>query len=53
MWMDAPSMIRKIRLRSAVTLLAKSIFYFVVLLALIYLYHYNRVGGAAFIYNEF
>ncbi|MDR3225688.1 MAG: teichoic acid D-Ala incorporation-associated protein DltX [Clostridiales Family XIII bacterium] len=34
-------------------LFARSIFYFAILMALIYLYHYNRVGDATFIYNEF
>lgn len=31
----------------------KTIFYFLILLALVYLYHYKHVGGGNFIYNEF
>jgi len=34
-------------------LFARSIFYFAILVVLIYMYHYNRVGDATFIYNEF
>lgn len=31
----------------------KTIFYLVILLALVYLYHFSHVGGSKFIYNEF
>lgn len=32
---------------------AKTLFYFGILLALIYLYHYKNIQGGSFIYNEF
>jgi hypothetical protein len=31
----------------------KTILYMLILILLIYLYHYRQVGGGAFIYNEF
>ncbi|WP_106396207.1 teichoic acid D-Ala incorporation-associated protein DltX [Enterococcus timonensis] len=31
----------------------RTLFYFGVILALIYLYHYQKVDGGTFIYNEF
>jgi hypothetical protein len=33
--------------------LLKTLFYFGILLALVYLYEYSGVGSAHFIYNEF
>ncbi|MDR0357449.1 MAG: teichoic acid D-Ala incorporation-associated protein DltX [Clostridiales Family XIII bacterium] len=41
------------KFRSAKIIIAKSAFYSVILLVLIYMYHYNHVGDATFIYNEF
>lgn len=32
---------------------AKTLFYFGIMLALIYLYHYKNIQGGSFIYNEF
>lgn len=31
----------------------KTVFYLVVLFALLYIYHYSQVSGSGFIYNEF
>lgn len=33
--------------------LGKTIFYVVVMLVLIYLYHFSHIDGGSFIYNEF
>ncbi|RZI48154.1 teichoic acid D-Ala incorporation-associated protein DltX [Lactococcus kimchii] len=33
--------------------LGKSLFYFVIIVALLYLYSYSHTGGVHFIYNEF
>jgi hypothetical protein len=42
---------KKIRLVG--NIIGKSAFYCIILLILIYMYHYNHVGDATFIYNEF
>ena len=31
----------------------KTLFYMMILVLLVYLYHYKQVGGGSFIYNEF
>lgn len=31
----------------------RTIFYFLVIVALVYLYHYKNIDGGTFIYNEF
>lgn len=31
----------------------RTVFYFAIIVALIYLYHYKNIDGGAFIYNEF
>lgn len=33
--------------------IAKTIFYFAILLVLVYLYSYSGIGGAKFIYKDF
>ncbi|MDT2736270.1 teichoic acid D-Ala incorporation-associated protein DltX [Enterococcus pseudoavium] len=39
--------------RDWLNFIGKTIFYFVILLILIYLYHYKSIQGGNFIYNEF
>ncbi|GAA2913160.1 teichoic acid D-Ala incorporation-associated protein DltX [Enterococcus pseudoavium] len=39
--------------RDWLSFIGKTIFYFVILLILIYLYHYKSIQGGNFIYNEF
>ncbi|MDR2157328.1 MAG: teichoic acid D-Ala incorporation-associated protein DltX [Clostridiales Family XIII bacterium] len=34
-------------------ILVKSAFYCIILLILVYMYHYSHTGDATFIYNEF
>lgn len=43
----------KIRSNQWPRFLVKTILYTVILLGLIYLYHYSSVGGGTFIYNQF
>ncbi|MHC5226961.1 teichoic acid D-Ala incorporation-associated protein DltX [Enterococcus sp. LJL99] len=33
--------------------IGKTFFYFMIILVLIYLYHYKNINGGSFIYNEF
>ncbi|MGK0551326.1 teichoic acid D-Ala incorporation-associated protein DltX [Enterococcus faecalis] len=36
-----------------VKFIGRTCFYFLVIVALIYLYHYKNIDGGTFIYNEF
>lgn len=45
--------VTKARWKSIGLFVVKTLFYFCVLLALVYLYEYSGVGSAHFIYNEF
>ncbi|EFU75092.1 hypothetical protein HMPREF9088_0140 [Enterococcus italicus DSM 15952] len=36
-----------------VQFVARTLFYFLILMGLIYLYHYRTIQGGTFIYNEF
>ncbi|WP_294977366.1 teichoic acid D-Ala incorporation-associated protein DltX [uncultured Leuconostoc sp.] len=36
-----------------INFISRTLFYFIIILALVYLYSYSGVGGSHFIYNEF
>lgn len=44
---------RKLRNNACVVFVSKTIFYFLILLALVYLYNYSGMSQSNFIYNEF
>ncbi|MCP1276119.1 teichoic acid D-Ala incorporation-associated protein DltX [Leuconostoc citreum] len=46
-------MIKQFFQRPIVNFIARTLFYFIVILTLVYLYSYSGVGGGKFIYNEF
>lgn len=50
---DGNLMIKALKDHPTYTFILKTLFYFVVLVALIYLYGYFGAGQAPFIYNEF
>lgn len=44
---------RKLRNNAYVVFVSKTIFYFLILIALVYLYNYSGMSQSNFIYNEF
>ncbi|MEX0381061.1 teichoic acid D-Ala incorporation-associated protein DltX [Leuconostoc sp. MS02] len=46
-------MIKQFFQRPIINFISRTLFYFVIILALIYLYSYSGVGESHFIYNEF
>ncbi|MDR0297243.1 MAG: teichoic acid D-Ala incorporation-associated protein DltX [Streptococcaceae bacterium] len=44
---------KKIWQKPSVQFIAKTLFYTVILVLLVYIYSYSQTGGAHFIYNEF
>lgn len=45
--------LKRLSSKYGLNFIGKTIFYFVVLLILFYLYHYKSIQGGNFIYNEF
>ncbi|MGY3748977.1 teichoic acid D-Ala incorporation-associated protein DltX [Vagococcus acidifermentans] len=41
------------RIAYSLTFVAKTLFYLMIMLALLYMYHFSHVGGDTFIYNQF
>lgn len=51
--MEFKGNLKKEETKNLLLFVSKTIMYSLILLALVYLYHYSAVGGGSFIYNQF
>lgn len=46
-------LLKKMKMTDGLRFVGRTLFYFIVLLVLLYLYHFKNISGGSFIYNEF
>lgn len=51
--MENKKNIRQIQSNKWLIFISRTLLYTVIILGLVYLYHYSAVGGGTFIYNQF
>ncbi len=51
--MEMKKVVKNEQSRYWLNFIAKTVLYSLILLGLVYLYHYSAVGGGSFIYNQF